>query len=92
MEEKKTRSPHRLTLEKRQTALLTGVTEVNSFDEKEIRLMTAEGGLQIKGENLHMRQLDLEQGNVEIEGKVDSLIYQKKGIPEKESLLKRMFR
>ena len=92
MEERKSRSPHRITLERRQTALLTGIAEVNSFDEKEIRLMTTEGGLQIKGEGLHVKQLDLEQGNVEIEGKIDSLIYQQKGMREKEALLKRMFR
>lgn len=93
MEERKAVSPHKLMLEKRQGGVITGVSDVTSFDEKEILLMTGEGKLQIKGEQLHVKQLNLERGEVELEGRVDSLIYLSRSTDKKEeSLLKRMFR
>lgn len=93
MEEKKNLSPHRLVLEKRQGGLITGVKDVSSFDEKEIYLFTEEGKLLIKGEGLHVKQLDLTNGEVQLEGRVDSLNYLSRGADKKqESLIKRMFR
>lgn len=93
MEERKAGGAHRLTLDQRRGGVVTGVLDVTSFDEKEILLMTGEGKLQIKGEQLHVKQLNLEQGQVELEGKVDSLTYLSKSSEQKEeSLLKRMFR
>ena len=49
MEEKKNLPPHKLILEKRRGGLISGVRDVNSFDEKEILLFTEEGKLLIKG-------------------------------------------
>lgn len=93
MEEKRIIPPHKLMLEKRQGGTITGVRDVNSFDEKEILLLTEEGKLDIKGEQLHVKQLNLEKGEVELEGRIDSLTYLSKGNDKKEeSLLKRMFR
>lgn len=93
MEEKKTGLSHKLILERRKGAVITGVRDVSSFDEKEIFLLTEEGKLQIKGEQLHVKQLNLEKGEIELEGRVDSLGYLSKNTERKEeSLLKRMFR
>lgn len=93
MEEKKTGISHRLVLENRRGGTVTGVGDVNSFDEKEILLFTEAGKLVIKGEQLHVRRLDLEKGEVDLEGKIDSMTYLSKGSEKKEeSLLKRMFR
>lgn len=84
---------HRVILENRQGGTVTGVRDVNSFDEKEILLHTEAGKLVIKGAQLHVKRLDLEKGEVELEGKVDSMTYLSKGSEKKEeSLLKRMFR
>lgn len=84
---------HRLSLDDRQNGTMTGVRDVSSFDEKEILLLTAEGKLLIKGEQLHVKRLNLEKGEVDIEGRVDSLTYLSKNTDKKEeSLLKRMFR
>ena len=88
MEDKKILSPHSLMLENRQGGRITGVKDVKSFDEKEILLFTQAGKLVIKGEQLHVKQLDLEK-----EGKVDSLTYLSKNTDNREeSFLKRMFR
>lgn len=93
MEERKTGLSHKLILERRSGATITGVRDVSSFDEKEIFLLTEEGKLQIKGEQLHVKQLNLEKGEIALEGKVDSLNYLSKNTEHKEeSLLKRMFR
>ena len=62
---------HSLMLENRQGGRITGVKDVKSFDEKEILLFTQAGKLVIKGEQLHVKQLDLEKGEVDLEGKVD---------------------
>ena len=93
MEEKKNLPPHKLILERRREGFISGVRDVNSFDEKEILLYTEEGKLLLKGEGLHVRQRDLEKGEVELEGKVDSLHYLSKNTDKnQDSLLKRMFR
>jgi sporulation protein YabP len=93
LEEKKTVKSHALTLANRQEGTLTGVLDVQSFDEEEVMLLTEAGKLKIQGEHLHIRNLNLEQGEVELEGKVNSLVYLSKTMEKKdESLLKRMFR
>ena len=87
MEEKKILSTHSLMLENRQNGRITGVKDIKSFDEKEILLFV------IKGEQLHVKQLDLEKGEVDLEGKVDSLTYLSKNTDNRdESLFRRMFR
>jgi sporulation protein YabP len=71
---------------------MTGVQDVKSFDETEILLLTCAGRLLIKGEKLHVRALDLGKGEVEIEGRVDSLTYLSKNVEKGgQSILKRMF-
>lgn len=64
MEEKKILSTHSLMLENRQNGRITGVKDIKSFDEKEILLFTQAGKLVIKGEQLHVKQLDLEKWTV----------------------------
>ena len=93
MEEKKILSTHSLMLENRQNGRITGVKDIKSFDEKEILLFTQAGNLVIKGEQLHVKQLDLKKGEVDLEGRVDSLTYLSKNTDNRdESLFKRMFR
>lgn len=72
---------------------ISGVLDVQSFNEQEILLLTEEGKLQIKGEQLHVKGLDLEKGKAGIEGKINSLVYLSRNTPpKKEKLIKRMFR
>jgi len=93
VEEKKILSTHSLMLENRQNGRITGVKDIKSFDEKEILLFTQAGKLVIKGEQLQVKQLDLEKGEVDLEGKVDSLTYLSKNTDNRdESLFRRMFR
>lgn len=91
MEEKK-EATHSLHLEQRSRGMLTGVIEVKSFNEENILLETCQGTLEIRGSKLHVCRLELDRGEAEIEGKVDSLIYmQGRNRKKKGSLLKRLF-
>ena len=93
MKDKKTVSTHRLMLENRQNGRVNGVKAIKAFDEEEVLLFTQAGKLVIKGEQLHVKQLDLEKGEVDLEGKVDSLTYLSKNTDNRdESLFRRMFR
>ena len=54
---------------------ITGVVNVDSFDSEEFLLETECGFLTVRGQNLHMKNLSLEQGLVAIEGSVNALQY-----------------
>ncbi|MBP3579610.1 MAG: sporulation protein YabP [Lachnospiraceae bacterium] len=85
--------PHKVLLQGRKSAELTGVREVVSFDAKEVVLNTTMGALIIRGNDLFVKRLTVEKGEVDLEGQVDSFIYAEK--PQKgegDSLLKRLFR
>jgi sporulation protein YabP len=59
----------------REQVMVTGVTAVDAFDEEEILLETELGGLTLRGEELQIRQLDLESGKFAVEGYITALIY-----------------
>ena len=87
-------SAHKLFLQGRKQMELSGVKEVVSFDAKEVILNTQMGILLIRGEDLFVKRLTVEQGEVDLEGRIDSLIYSDKPgrQGEKDSLMKRLFR
>ncbi len=66
---------HQLSLKRREELRLTGVVNVESFDDQEIVLDTGSGGLIIRGEELHISQLNLEAGNLAVHGFVELLQY-----------------
>jgi len=66
---------HKLNVQNRKLASITGVNDVLSFDLSEILLETEQGMLLIKGTDLHVKKLSLEKGEVDIDGKIDSFTY-----------------
>ena len=66
---------HHIILEEREQLVVSGVEEVESFDENTIFLTTAQGGLEIQGEGLHIEKLSLDGGDLKVEGLVNALIY-----------------
>ena len=95
MEERQTVSvTHRLSLQGRKKALVTGVKDVLSFDANEVLLETEMGILMLRGDELHINRLSLEKGEVDIEGRVDGMNYSDAGgVHGKEgSFFGRMFR
>lgn len=85
---------HRIELSNRKNLLITGVKDVQSFDEQEILLETELGILLIRGSKLHIDRLSIERGETDVDGRVDSLVYTElKGHTKSgETWLKRMFR
>ena len=67
--------PFGLTLEKREKAVLTGVTDVQRFDETEVVLHTHGGRLTLTGTGLHVSSLQLEEGRLLVDGTIDSASY-----------------
>ena len=59
---------HKITVTSRKTALITGVLDVLSFDPGEVLLETELGMLMMKGEELHVNRLNLEKGEVDLDG------------------------
>ncbi len=66
---------HQLVLNARKMLDISGVKQVESFDSEEFLLETEMGFLSIRGHNLQMKNLDVEEGKVSIQGKVDDLVY-----------------
>ena len=66
---------HKIVLNNRNQGNLTGILDVISFDENSIVLDTDMGLLTIKGKDLHVNRLSLEKGELDIEGRTDSLVY-----------------
>ncbi|BDF69283.1 hypothetical protein CE91St41_02640 [Oscillospiraceae bacterium] len=92
-EEKKVRpeAAHHVILEEREQLAVSGVEEVESFDENTIVMYTCKGTLIVRGEGLHIEKLSLDGGDLKVEGDVDSLTYED-GPREKGGLLSRLFR
>lgn len=88
---------HKLVIDNRECMEINGVVNVDSFDDEEIVLETEMGLLAIRGENLHIRHLNLEEGELNIEGFVLELAYSEergsKGLGGKgKGFLERLFK
>lgn len=85
---------HKVLLANRRTGAFSGIVDVLSFDVAEILLETELGMLLIKGHDLHVNRLSLEKGEVDIEGRIDSLAYSdvKNAGKQAESLFGRLFK
>lgn len=73
---KKPEVPSSVTLQSRRKLTITGVEDVESFDESTIVLYTTEGLLVIRGTDLHIEKLSIDGGELNLEGTVDSLNYE----------------
>lgn len=83
--------PHRVTLDSRARLEITGVEEVESFDETTIVMSTHLGALIVRGEGLHIETLSLDGGALKVDGTVESLSYEDDH-RDKGSLWARLFR
>ena len=75
MGENQMQMPHRLTLNERRQLSMTGVSEVVSFDDTAVVLRTDLGTLVIQGQQLQLKTLSLDGGQVVVEGNIAALHY-----------------
>ena len=85
---------HKLALAGRKSCSLKGIVDAISFDVSEVLLETDIGMLMVKGSDLHVKRLKLETGEVDLEGRIDSLTYSEHTTlaARGESLLGRLFK
>lgn len=83
---------HNAILENRHHLVLSGVTDVDSFNEQEICLFTQLGELTIHGENLHINEMSVESGELSVEGDVKALVYGEKDRKKKLSAIGKIFK
>lgn len=70
-----TEGPHHLVLENRHKLSISGVSDVDSFDEHMISLYTTQGMLQITGRDLHIRKLSVDSAELCVEGEIWGMEY-----------------
>lgn len=88
---------HSLSITNREQAQVQGVLSVESFDDEEIILETDLGMLTIRGEELAIKQLDLETRRFAVDGYIMSCTYStprtRGGRPQKpRSFLERLLK
>ncbi len=81
---------HLLSLDNRVRLVLTGAEDVSGFNEETVSVKTTCGLLIIKGEKLHIDKLNLETGEVSIDGKINAMQYI--GTNDSRSKLSKLFR
>lgn len=81
---------HRLELEGRESLTVSGVEDVERFDETGIVMSTTAGVLIVSGESLHIGKLSLDGGELHVDGRIDSISYEDQSQP-RGSLLHRLF-
>lgn len=67
---------HRVELTGRESLTVTGVEDVDRFDEAEIVMNTVQGVLIVTGEGLHIGRLSLDGGELHVDGHIDTLSYE----------------
>ncbi len=76
MEEKtQMKLPHNVVLEDRKHLSISGVMDIDNFDEQTAVVYTQMGELTIKGYDLHVSKLNVETGELSMDGEIWSMTY-----------------
>ena len=68
--------PHKLTLDERSKLTVTGITEIVSFDDSTVVLHSTQGTLEVQGQQLKLKSLSPELGQVTVDGQISALYYE----------------
>ncbi len=83
---------HKICVNNRKDIEITGVVDVNSYNEEEIDLQTNCGNLVILGNSFNVKKLDVESGIMLVEGHLDSFTYTDYQETSNISIFKRLFK
>ena len=86
------KSNHEIVLKKRREMSVSGVKDVDSFDETGAVLMTSEGELTVEGNDIKIGILDTDRGIVTISGRIDAVFYSGDGEDKKRGIVSRFFK
>lgn len=85
-------APHNIIIESRTRMTITGVTDVDSFDEQVVVMYCSTGQLAVRGLKLHINRIDVESGEVNLEGeRIDGISYAENS-PVRGGFLGKLFR
>lgn len=73
-------APHHVVIEDRKSLAVSGVEDVERFDENTIVLSTSRGAMVVAGENLHIEKLSLDGGDLKVDGDIDSVSYEEENV------------
>ena len=74
-EEKTGAISHQVTIKGRNSLVITGITDLDSFNEEQVSVYTTEGEVVVTGENLHIGNINVDRGELFLDGRIDSLEY-----------------
>ena len=83
---------HDVLIKSRQRMEMTGVSDVNSFDEKEITVQTGSLGVSIEGENLKIEKFNSENGELVLNGTINGMFYYNKKASKKKNSFTDIFK
>jgi len=83
---------HTVEMMNRESATVTGVTDVEAFNEEEIVLLTELGVLVLAGEGLHIVRLDVDEGILSAEGRIHAMEYVQENRLQKKGVLAGLFK
>ena len=83
---------HSISLNMRKEMRISGVKEVNSFDENGVTLHTDCGMMNVEGSGIRVDVLDLDRGLVTLNGQIDSIFYMNDESKGKHGFLERLLR
>lgn len=81
---------HNIIIESRRLLNITGVNEINSYDENMVVANTSMGELTVKGSSLNVNNLNLQSGELNIMGEISALYYNVS--KEKSSIISKIFK
>ena len=84
--------PHNIVLEGRRMLTVSGVSDVDSFDEETVVIFTELGELTVRGSNLHINKLSVDVGELTVEGDISALIYSENANSGSGGFFSRVFR
>lgn len=92
MQDKTLNTNQNIILENRKSLVISGITDVDSFDERAVCLYTSLGELTIQGKELHIDSMSVETGDMTITGDIWAVVYGDKDRRGPLSALGRLFR
>jgi len=82
---------HKIVMDSRRNLSITGVTDIDSFDEQIVAVYTDVGELVVRGSGLHIGKIDVDSGELVLDGEIESLEYTD-NISSRGSLWSRLLR
>ena len=81
-----------IIIENRKALTISGVTDVESFNETSIVLYTELGELTVKGRDLRVNKVSIDNGDLLVEGDIGAVIYGSRDRKSTQTLLNKIFR